>query len=192
MSRIGKLPIPIPQNVEVVLSGSSVCVKGPLGKLDYSLLDGISAITEDQKIVVSRSNDTKEQKAFHGLTRALVQNMVTGVHSGFEKSLQVIGVGFSVEQIGKWLKMSLGFSHDVYIEIPKHISLKIIPGERGRKGGALAVVAHIVVSGINKEDVGKFAAEIRRVKPPENYKGKGIRYKGEYVKIKPGKKAASQ
>jgi large subunit ribosomal protein L6 len=186
MSRIGKTPIKLPDGVNVTLDGRVVKVKGKLGELDYQLLDGITMEQKNGSLYLDRQNDTREHKSIHGLTRALLNNMVIGVSEGFEKTLQVIGTGYSAEKTGPWLKLMLGYSHDILMEVPDNLEVnaQVIPR---REQGKLGVQAVITVKGIHKEDVGKFAAEIRRCRPPENYKGKGVRYLGEYVVIKPGK-----
>jgi len=140
---------------------------------------------------LERRDDSKEQKSFHGLTRSLVNNMVIGLSEGYSKELQIIGTGYSAEVMGPWLKLSVGYSHDILMQIPENLKVEaeLVPR---RDQGALGVQANVKVSGIQKEDVGKFAAEIRKCRPPLNYAtGKGIRYKGEYVRIKPGKTAAT-
>ncbi len=190
MSRIGKTPIVIPQDVDVKIEGKKITVKGKKGELSYTMLDGISAEVKDGNIIIKRSSDIKEQRAYHGLTRSLVQNMVTGVSEGYQKVLQVIGTGYGAEVVGPWLKLVLGYSHDILIEIPEGIEVATETIPR-RDQGKLGVQAVIKISGINKEDVGKFAAEVRKCREPENYKGKGIRYEGEYVQIKAGKAGAA-
>ncbi len=184
MSRIGYLPISLPEKVEVNIKGSDVAVKGPLGELSYSLLSGINVKNEDGVLVVSRKADSL--KAIHGMTRALLNNMVIGVSAGFSKTLQFIGTGFNAKVQGSWLRCSLGFSHEVIVEVPSHLKVEAKAPE-GKQ--ALPVNVEVTISGINKEEVGKFADQIRKIRPPENYKGKGVRYKGEFVKIKQGKKA---
>jgi large subunit ribosomal protein L6 len=175
MSRIGKLPIPIPSGVTVNIAGDGVTVKGPKGELKRTLPAEIKIAMEGTNLVVTRPSDAKKHRAFHGLTRTLLANMVEGVSKGFEKSLDIVGVGYRAEKTGNNLTLRLGFSHQVEV--------KPMPGL------ALAVEGanKIKVSGINKEDVGQMAAEIRALKPPDHYKGKGIRYTGERVRIKPGK-----
>jgi large subunit ribosomal protein L6 len=175
MSRIGKLPIPVPAGVTVNISGSSVTVKGPKGELTRSLPAEMRIAMDGSNIVVTRPSDNNKHRAYHGLTRTLLANMVTGVSKGFEKTLDIVGVGYRAEKTGDNLTLRLGFSHQVVV--------KPIPGL------TLAVEGNnkIKVSGINKEDVGEMAAEIRGLKPPDHYKGKGIRYTGERVRIKPGK-----
>ncbi|MCL1827739.1 MAG: 50S ribosomal protein L6, partial [Candidatus Cloacimonetes bacterium] len=138
------------------------------------------------EIIVTRINDEKQNRALHGLTRALIQNMVTGVTDGFEKVLHIIGTGYSSERIGPWLKIVVGYSHDVLLQVPEGIEVTTEAVPRG-KGGKFNVQSIVRIKGFHKEDVGKFAAEVRKVRPPENYKGKGIRYENEFVKIKAGK-----
>ncbi|MBN1949259.1 MAG: 50S ribosomal protein L6 [Candidatus Cloacimonetes bacterium] len=183
MSRIGRIPIKIPAAVKVEINKESVSVSGPKGKLSYNLKPGIIVENKAGEILVNRSEDTRELKAFHGLTRALLNNMVTGVTEGYLRILQVIGTGYSAERVGPWLKLTLGYSHDILIEIPEGITVEAEAVPR-RDQGALGVQSLIRVSGINKEDVGKFAAEIRACRPPApNFKGKGIRWLGEHVRI---------
>ena len=189
MSRIGKTPIKLPDGVQVSLDGITVTVKGKKGELKYSLQPGISVEEKDGLIHVNRSDDSHEQRSLHGLTRALINNMVIGVTQGYKKVLQIIGTGYSAEKVGPWLKLVLGYSHDILMEIPENLEVNatVIPR---REQGRLGVQAVITVEGIHKEDVGKFAAEIRNCRPPENYKGKGVRYENEWVRIKPGKSGA--
>ncbi len=175
MSRIGKLPIPIPAGVTVNIAGDNVTVKGPKGELKRTMPAEIKIAMEGTNAVVTRPSDDKKHRAFHGLTRTLLANMVEGVSKGFEKSLDIVGVGYRAEKTGDKLTLRLGFSHQV----------EVIP----MPGLTLGVEGNnkIKVSGINKEDVGQMAAKIRALKPPDHYKGKGIRYTGEKVRIKPGK-----
>jgi large subunit ribosomal protein L6 len=189
MSRIGKTPIKLPEGVQVSLDGMTVKVKGKNGDLQFTLSEGISMTQEDGLLKFERCDDSREQKSLHGLSRALVNNMVIGVTDGFKKVLQVIGTGYSAERVGPWLKLTLGYSHDILMEVPDNLKVdaKIIPR---REQGKLGVQAEITVAGIHKEDVGKLAAEIRNCRPPENYKGKGIRYQNEWIRIKPGKSGA--
>lgn len=189
MSRIGKLPITIPQGVKVELQDRTVNVTGKNGSLNYTLQDLIHIAIEGDKVVVSRENDERNVRALHGLTRALIQNMVKGVSDGYEKVLQVIGTGYSAEVIGPWLKLAVGYSHEILLQVPRGITVVTEAVPRG-KGGKVSVQAIIRVKGFDKEDVGKFSAEIRKVRPPENYKGKGIRYSNEFVRIKAGKSGA--
>ncbi len=175
MSRIGKLPIAIPSGVTVNISGANVTVKGPKGELKRSIPAEMGVKQEGNTLTVTRPSDNKKHRAYHGLTRSLLANMVQGVSKGFEKGLEIVGTGYRAEKVGDKLNLRLGFSHQVEV-VPK-------------PGVTLAVEANtkIKVSGINKEDVGQQAAEIRALKVPDHYKGKGIRYAGEKVRIKPGK-----
>lgn len=174
MSRIGKLPVPIPSGVTITVEDSSIVVKGPKGELRQTLLDTVSLTISDTEVVVARKNDEKKSKSEHGLTRALINNMVIGVTKGFEKKLEVNGVGFRVAGGGQKLEMALGFSHPVRYTAPE---------------GTLLTVEklNITVSGINKQQVGQTAAEIRKLKKPEPYKGKGIKYADEQILRKAGK-----
>lgn len=190
MSRIGKLPIKLPKDVDFKLTRNDVSIKGKKGELNYTIKPGITVKEEEDTLVVERSDDSREQKSLHGLTRALLQNMVIGVTEGYTKTLQVIGTGYTAETVGIWLKLNLGYAHEILMEIPEGLEVKAEAVPR-REQGRLGVQAVIKVSGIDKEDVGKFAAEIRKCRMPENYKGKGIRYEGEYVRIKPGKAGAT-
>lgn len=179
MSRIGKLPIEIPSGVEVELSGSNVTVKGPKGTMqrEFSPLIGIEK--EEGKIVVKPSSDEKKVRALHGTTRAVLNNMVVGVSSGFERILEIDGVGYKAEMDGKNLVVSVGYSHPVVVEPPAGIEFDVV--EKNRQ---------VVIKGINKEVVGQTAADIRKIRPPEPYKGKGIHYLGERIRRKAGKTAA--
>ncbi|MFO7895338.1 MAG: 50S ribosomal protein L6 [Candidatus Cloacimonadales bacterium] len=189
MSRIGKTPIAIPDGVTVEIKQNLVKVSGKLGKMEYSFLPGIGVSQVEKEIIVTRSDDSREQKSVHGLTRSLINNMIIGVSAGYEKKLQVIGTGFTAEIVGPWLKMGLGYSHDILMEIPENLTVAAETVPR-REQGPLGVQAKISVKGYHKEDVSKFAAEIRKCRMPENYKGKGVRYEGEYVQIKAGKTTA--
>lgn len=193
MSRIGRNPITIPEQVSIDMvtkdNLSVIKVKGKLGELHYTLNKGINIEKEEGELKVLRSNDSKEQRALHGLSRALIFNMIEGVSKGYERILEVIGTGYSAERVGPWLKLVLGYSHDILIEVPEDLTVETEAVPRSRTGRS-NVQSLIKVKGISKEDVGKFSAEIRRCRPPENYKGKGIRYQGEYVRIKAGKAGA--
>lgn len=178
MSRIGKKPIPIPQGVDVKIDGVNITVKGPLGTLSRELHPNPKLEIADGEIRVTRPTESRQDKALHGLTRSLVANMVEGVTKGYEKELEIIGLGFRVEAQGKGLVLNIGFSHPVKIEPVDGIEFEV-QSDRQRNA--------IKVKGIDKEVVGFVAAEIRRVKPPEPYKGKGIRYTGEHVRRKVGK-----
>lgn len=189
MSRIGRTPITIPQGVTVTINENIVKASGKLGELEYAFLDGIGVEQVENEVIVTRSDDSRDQKSFHGLTRSLINNMVIGVSEGFEKKVQIIGTGYSAEIVGPWLKLGLGYSHDILMEVPENLTVvaEMVPR---REQGALGVLATVSVKGNHKEDVSKFAAEIRKCRKPENYKGKGIRYEGEYVLIKAGKTTA--
>ena len=175
MSRIGKLPIAIPIGVTVDISGGSITVKGPKGQLTRTIPAEMSVTKEGDNLVVTRPSDDNKHRAYHGLVRSLLMNMVQGVSKGFEKTLEIVGVGYRAEKTGDKLMLRLGMSHQ--------IEVKPLPGT------TLAVEGtnKIKVSGINKEDVGQMAAEIRALRVPDHYKGKGIKYTGERVRIKPGK-----
>ena len=175
MSRIGRKPIAIPANVNVTVDGNKVTVAGPKGTLDSTFHAKMAIAVEGGNVVVSRPDDTNESKALHGLTRTLISNMVTGVSEGFTKDLEVIGVGYRVAKQGKDLVMNLGYSHQVII--PESDGIKFECPDPNK----------IKVIGIDKQKVGQIAAEIREKRPPEPYKGKGIRYAGEYIIRKEGK-----
>lgn len=174
MSRIGKLPIEIPSGVTITVESHEVVVKGPKGELRESVLEGIKFNQEENQLVVLRPNDDAVYRARHGLMRSLINNMVVGVTKGFEKQLEVNGVGFRVALAGADLRMKLGFSHDVLYKVPQGITIAVDQNK-------------ITVSGINKQQVGQAAAEIRSYKKPEPYKGKGIKYVGEHIIRKSGK-----
>jgi len=180
MSRIGKKPIDIPDKVKVEVKDSSVFVEGPKGKLSQNLPSSITAEVKEGKILVKRSSDLKQVKSLHGLMRTLVFNMIKGVTDGYTKELEIVGVGFKAQIQGKNLNMTLGFTHPVIFPAPEGIQITT-PKQ-----------TQIVVSGIDKELVGRFASIIRDVYPPEPYKGKGIRYVGEFVRKKVGKAAATK
>lgn len=175
MSRIGKAPINIPPGVTVNIKGSDVAVSGPGGELKRSLNPDMKIELDKSVLTVTRPSDNRQHRALHGLTRTLVANMVTGVSQGFEKNLEMVGVGYRAEKDGEKLVLRVGFSHTVEMMPPKGISIEL---EGNNK---------IKVKGIDKEAVGQMAAEIRAVRPPDSYKGKGIRYAGEVVRLKPGK-----
>eukprot|EP00831_Metopus_contortus_P006946 TRINITY_DN12652_c0_g1_i6.p2 TRINITY_DN12652_c0_g1~~TRINITY_DN12652_c0_g1_i6.p2 ORF type:complete len:197 (+),score=33.38 TRINITY_DN12652_c0_g1_i6:489-1079(+) len=192
MSRIGNSPIVIPSGVDIKINGNTFFAKGSLGELSYDFYDKLQVKKEDNgTIVVSRPNDEKEIKSLHGLTRTLLNNMVVGVSKGYEKVLSIIGTGYNASRVGKWLKISVGYSHDILIEVPTSIQVEVENVPRS-KDSKLNVVANVVIKGISKEEIGKFAAEIRKIRPPENYKGKGIRYQDEKVLIKESSKAKKQ
>jgi large subunit ribosomal protein L6 len=177
MSRIGRLPIPIPDGVDVQIDGGLVVVKGPKGELQQAVSRDLSFEREDSTLVVKRPTDRGEHRALHGLTRSLVNNMVEGVTNGFEKRLEIQGVGYRAQLKGSTLELALGFSHPVRIDAPPGIDFEV------------PAPTQIVVRGIDKQVVGEIAARIRKFRPPEPYKGKGVRYAGEYVARKVGKRA---
>jgi len=178
MSRIGRKPIVLPAAVKVELKDDSVHLKGPKGALSLKLMRGITAAVQDGRLSVARADDTKKNRAAHGLMRSLLANMVTGLTQGYRKELEVVGVGFKAQMKGTALQLQLGFSHPVDIVPPAEIKLSVPNPTR------------IVVEGIDKHLVGQITADIRAVYPPEPYKGKGIRYVGEYVRKKLGKAMA--
>ncbi|MCH4185148.1 MAG: 50S ribosomal protein L6 [Eggerthellaceae bacterium] len=180
MSRIGKQPVVIPEGVEVKLDGQTLTVKGPKGELTRSFNEMMSLKMEDNQIIVERPDDSREAKSLHGLTRSLVNNMVEGCKDGFSKKLQLVGVGYRAALKGKNLELQLGFSHPVLIDAPDGITFEVPSQEE------------IIVHGPSKEEVGQVAANIRSWRKPEPYKGKGIRYEGEYVRRKLGKAAKSE
>jgi large subunit ribosomal protein L6 len=178
MSRIGKAPIPVPSGVEITLSGRRVSVKGPQGTLERDIPGEIQVRQEDGNVLVERPNDERQNRALHGLTRSLVNNMVVGVTAGFTKELEIVGVGYRAAAQGpNRLELALGFSHPVVVDAPAGITFETPQPTR------------IVVKGIDKELVGQVAANIRKIRKPEPYKGKGVRYAGEVVQRKAGKAA---
>ena len=177
MSRIGKMPVVIPAGVEVKVNGSEVTVKGPKGTLTNTFRPEISIEVQDNQVIVTRPNDDKLNRSFHGLTRTLIANMVVGVSEGYKKELEVNGVGYRAQKQGNNLVLNLGFSHQVIMPEVNGISIEV-PNPNS-----------IIVSGADKQQVGQFAAEVRSKRPPEPYKGKGIRYAGEYIRRKEGKAA---
>jgi len=176
MSRIGKKPVSVPAGVTASIDGGVLNVKGPKGALSLNLRDEISYTLEDGGISVQPANETKQARAFWGMQRTLVQNLVTGVTEGFTKKLLITGVGYRAASQGKVLKLQLGYSHDVNIDVPEGIEIKT-PDQ-----------TTVEISGIDKQKVGQIAAEIRRWRKPEPYKGKGIKYDGEFIFRKEGKK----
>ena len=175
MSRIGRQPIAVPAGVDVKIDGSTVTVKGPKGELTRTVHNNMQVAMEDGAIVVTRPDDSNLNKSLHGLTRTLLHNMVVGVTEGFKKELEVNGVGYRVAKQGKDLVMNLGFSHQVVMSEIPGISIEVPNPNK------------IIISGPDKQKVGQFAAEVREKRPPEPYKGKGIRYTGEVVRHKEGK-----
>jgi large subunit ribosomal protein L6 len=175
MSRVGRKPIQVPSNTKVSLEDGLIKVEGPKGKLEFQIPAGIEIELDEDVIVVKRSKDEKKFRALHGLTRAIINNMLVGVTQGHQKELEIVGVGFRAQMKGKSLLLQIGFSHPVEYPLPEGITIEV-PNP-----------TTIVVKGIDKQKVGEVAAEIRAFYPPEPYKGKGIRYRGEYVRKKAGK-----
>ena len=180
MSRVGKKPIPVPSGVECKLDGLVLKVKGPKGQLQRNLHPNMKITVEDEQITVTRPTDGRIDRSMHGLTRTLINNMVVGVTEGFSKTLNVVGVGYKVDLKGKALNLSLGYSHSIDYSPPEGIEFDV----DNKKN-------MIVVKGIDKQTVGQVAAEIRMLRPPEPYKGKGVMYVGEKIRRKAGKTAAS-
>ncbi len=178
MSRIGRMPIVVPKEVKVSYQDSKVEVTGPKGHLLHSLPPGITVSVDGGKIVVQRPNDQRTSRSLQGLTRSLIANMVTGVTHGFEKKLEIVGVGFRADVEGKSLKLSLGFSHPILFPLPEGIRAEV------------EKQTLITLRGIDRQEVGALAAKLRSIKPPEPYKGKGIRYSGERIRKKVGKTKA--
>ncbi len=176
MSRIGKKPIPIPNKVQVTLDGSAVTVKGPKGELFHKFPTDISIAQAEGQVVVTRPTDQQHHRAMHGMVRALINNMVIGVSQGFERVLTIEGVGYRAEMDGKTLVLYLGYSHTIPVAPPPNV--EFVVEERGRV---------IRIRGIDKQVVGELAANIRKMRPPEPYKGKGVRYEGELIRRKAGK-----
>jgi large subunit ribosomal protein L6 len=175
MSRIGRLPIDIPAGVDVKVDGSAVTVKGPKGELALTVASPIEVKVDDGQVLVTRPDDERESRSLHGLTRSLIANQIIGVTQGYSKGLEIVGTGYRVAQRGSSIEFALGFSHPVTVEPPAGITLTV---EGNNK---------ITVAGIDKQAVGETAANIRKIKKPEPYKGKGIRYAGEVVRRKAGK-----
>lgn len=175
MSRIGKKPIPIPQGVEVKVEGEQVMVRGPKGALSQRVPPEIEVRVLDGEIRVERRAETRRARALHGLVRSLIANMVHGVTQGFEKRLEIVGVGYRAQLEGRTLRLALGYSHPVLYPIPEGIDIEVPQPTK------------VVVKGIDKQKVGQVAAEIRALREPDSYKGKGIRYEGEVVRLKVGK-----
>ncbi|WP_066645841.1 50S ribosomal protein L6 [Christensenella timonensis] len=175
MSRIGKLPIDLPSGVTVSQADGEVTVKGKNGELKSKFDKKMTISQEGEQLIVTRADDTKQSRALHGLTRALLQNMVTGVSEGFSKTLEIVGVGYRVQLSGTKLVFGLGYSHPVEVEAPAGITFEV-PNPNT-----------VIIKGINKQHVGQCAANIRTLRPPEPYKGKGIKYQGEYIRRKVGK-----
>ena len=179
MSRIGKMPVETPKGVEAKIDGQRLTVKGPKGSLDLDVHPDMKVVVEDGEVRVERPSDSKSHRALHGLTRSLIQNMVTGVTDGFSKTLEIVGVGYRADAKGKSITLNVGYSHPIEYKPAEGVEL------------ACPNQTTVVVTGIDKQKVGQTAAEIRGFRPPEPYKGKGIRYQGEHVRRKAGKTAGS-
>ena len=177
MSRIGKKPIEVPKGVTISRDGDVLKVKGPKGELQQKLVSNISVELKENEVIVTRPDDTKQNKSLHGLTRALIQNMVTGVTATYSKTLEIVGVGYRAELKGKNLLLNIGYSHPVYIIPPAEVTIEV-PNQ-----------TQIVISGSDKQLVGQLAAKIRSIRKPEPYKGKGIKYSDEHIQRKAGKTA---
>ena len=177
MSRIGKMPIPVPSGVEVTVEGTQVTVKGPKGELTQEISPLITVTQEDNEIFVTRADDERQSRSQHGLARTLISNMVVGVSVGYEKKLEIVGVGYRATLKGSDIELQLGFSHPVLVKPEPGITFEV------------PTQTQITVKGIDKQQVGQVAADIRKWRKPEPYKGKGIRYEGEYVRRKLGKAA---
>lgn len=183
MSRIGKLPVDLPTGVTINVSDANVVsVKGPLGELSQAIDKDLKVEVEDNQVLISRPSDSKIHKSMHGLSRALIANMVTGVSEGYKKQLELVGVGYRAEANGQKLELSLGYSHEIIFEIPKEVSVETKTERRSNPV--------ITLSSIDKQLIGHVAAKIRSLRPPEPYKGKGIKFVGEYIRRKAGKSAS--
>ncbi len=180
MSRIGRMPIDIPAGVTVTLDGQVITAKGPKGELTRTLHPDMKVTVADNVITVERPSDDKDHRSLHGLTRALIANMVKGVHEGFKKELEIVGVGYRAQMKGKKLALTLGFSHPLELDAPEGITI------------TCPTATNITIEGANNEVVGEFAAKVRGYRLPEPYKGKGIRYVGEHVRRKAGKAGAKK
>ncbi len=179
MSRIGNKPVPIADGAKVAISGRTIEIEGPKGKLSYEHRPEVKVAVDDEAnaLIISRNDNERASREFHGLTRALIANMVEGVTKGYEKRLEIVGVGYLAAIQGDVLQLRVGFANELHKKIPKELSVTC-PDQ-----------THVVVQGCDKQKVGQFAAEVRSLRKPEPYKGKGVRYQGEQVKIKPGKSA---
>ncbi len=184
MSRIGKLPVNLPKNVTVNISGSNVVsVKGPLGELTQAVDKDLKMEVIDNELILSRPSESKSHKSLHGLYRALIANMVTGVSQGYKKELELVGVGYRAEAKGQQLELSLGYSHEIIIELPKEVT--VVTKTERRSNPVITLTC------IDKQLIGHVAAKIRSLRPPEPYKGKGIKFVGEQLRRKAGKSAGS-
>jgi large subunit ribosomal protein L6 len=187
MSRIGRAPITVPSGVTITLDEATnvVTVKGPKGELKQPLSRLLTVVQEDGKLSLDRPNNLREARSQHGLMRTLIANMIDGVTKGHAKTLEIVGVGYRAQLEGRNLLLNMGYSHPVRVEAPAGITFELKAEERSR-------VQQVVVSGIDKQEVGQIAADVRKVRKPEPYKGKGIRYQGEVIKLKAGKRAAAK
>jgi large subunit ribosomal protein L6 len=176
MSRVGKNPINLPEGVEVKIQGNLIAVKGPKGELKWSFPSQLKVSLQDRRIVVERPSDTRQMRALHGTTRSIIANMITGVSSGYQKILEIVGIGYRAQVQGNKIIFSLGYSHPVEFLLPEGISAQVDSRQ-----------TQLTIRGIDKQLVGQVAADIRALRPPDIYKGKGIRYAGEQIKLKPGK-----
>jgi len=176
MSRVGKKPIPVPSGVDVKISGADISVKGPKGKLDWVLPDAVNVNVQDQTIVVQRKDDSKEKRALHGLARSILSGMVNGVTDGYKRELELVGVGYRAQVQGNKLVFSLGYSHPVEFLLPDGITAEVDKKQ-----------TTIALNGIDKQLIGQTAANLKELRLPDAYKGKGVRYAGERIKLKPGK-----
>jgi len=175
MSRIGRLPISIPSGVTVTVDGQNVQVKGPKGELSLVVAEPIRATVTDDQVVVSRPDDERSSRSLHGLTRTLINNQIIGVTEGFQKRLEVVGTGYRVNAKGSSLEFALGYSHSITVDPPEGVNFQVEGNDK------------VIVSGIDKQAVGEAAANIRKLRKPEPYKGKGVRYEGEHIRRKAGK-----
>jgi large subunit ribosomal protein L6 len=178
MSRIGKKPVEIPKGVDVKVQGRLLKIKGSKGELSWEHPERIKVKVEEGKAVVERPDDSKQSKAFHGLTRSLIQNMVTGVSDGYKKDMEIVGVGYKAQVQGNKIVFALGYSHPVEYVLPEGIKAEVDKKQ-----------VQLSLQGVDKQQIGQVAADIRRLRPPDSYKGKGIRYAGERIKLKAGKAA---
>jgi len=176
MSRVGKNPVSLPEGVEVKIQGNLITVKGPKGELKWSFPPQLRVSLQDRKVIVERPSDARQMRALHGTTRSIIANMVTGVSSGYQKVLEIIGVGYRAQVQGNKIVFSLGYSHPVEFLLPEGITAQVDSKQ-----------TQLTIRGIDKQLVGQVAANIRALRPPDIYKGKGIRYAGEQIKLKPGK-----
>ena len=178
MSRIGNKPVAIIDGVKIAVNGRVVNVEGPKGKLSWEHRPEVSVTVDGKQVVIKRQNDEREARAFHGLTRALINNMIFGVKNGYEKRLEIVGVGYQATLKGKVIAMRVGFANELQRTVPEGLTVTVPDA------------THVVIQGADKQKVGQFAAELRQLRKPEPYKGKGVRYQGEQIKLKPGKAAS--